>query len=132
MGWLRAWTVPLTVWGVPPTPPAFPRAPIGSATLTVAGFPRGAGGRVEAPRGRRAGALVTVGREKWMSHRSTMAHAAVTIASTRARASAAVSRFGPRLTGGGGGGGTRNRNSGSGTNHGDGKLHSGASAGVPK
>ena len=47
--WFRAWTVPLTVWGAPPTPPAFPRATIGSPTLTVEDFPRGTVGRLAAP-----------------------------------------------------------------------------------
>ena len=41
--------MPLTVWGAPPTPPALPRATIGSPTLTDDDFPSGTVGRLAAP-----------------------------------------------------------------------------------
>jgi len=47
--WLRACTVPLTVWGAPPTPPALPRATIGSPILTEEDFPRGTVGKLAVP-----------------------------------------------------------------------------------
>ncbi len=49
MVWFNPCTVPLTVCGAPPTPPAFPRATIGSPTLTLEDFPRGTVGRLVAP-----------------------------------------------------------------------------------
>src|SRR5581483_11548610 len=44
--WFMATTLPLTVWGAPPTPPALPRATTGSPTLTPDDLPIGTVGRL--------------------------------------------------------------------------------------
>src|SRR5207248_9696968 len=72
-----------------------------------------------------AGEALSVGREKWMSRRRTVAHVAVTSDSTRAATRAAVRRLAPGRAGAGGGGGIGAGMYWAGTSHGDGTLHCG-------